>query len=174
MKRLTRFVLAAIVTVGTLAMLLALKTYADVTPSIAVNVQNAGPRQVEDTTERAVARDYAAAWQAMIKALDQNRTDILGPGFIGNANEKLAATIADQRKNGLRQQIVDRGHNVEAVFYSPEGSAMELHDTVQVQLQLMDGSKIVHSGEATIHYVVLLTAAENSWKVRVLEAVPSF
>jgi hypothetical protein len=45
---------------------------------------------------------------------------------------------------------------------------------VQVQLQLMDGSKTVHSGEATIHYVVLLTAAENSWKVRVLEAVPSF
>ena len=51
---------------------------------------------------------------------------------------------------------------------------MELHDTAQVQLELMDGSKVVHSEDATIHYVVLLTAAENSWKVRVLEAVPSF
>ena len=51
---------------------------------------------------------------------------------------------------------------------------MELHDTAQVQLQLMDGNKVVHSEEATVHYVVLLTAAENSWKVRVLEAVPAF
>lgn len=174
MKTTTRFVLASIVAMGLLAMLPALKTYADTTASISVNVQNAGPRQVEDTTERAVARDYAAAWQAMTKALNQNRTDLLGPSFTGNANDKLVATIADQRKNGLHQQIVDRGHNVEAVFYSPEGSAMELHDTAQVQLQLMDGNKVIHSEDATIHYVVLLTAAENSWKVRVFEAVPSF
>ena len=69
---------------------------------------------------------------------------------------------------------MDKGHKVEAVFYSPEGSAMELHDTAQVQLQLMDGSKVIHSEDATVHYVVLLTAAENSWKVRVLEAVPRF
>lgn len=174
MRTATRLVLASMLAVALIAMLPALKTYADTTPSIAVNVGNAGPRQVEDTTQRAVARDYAAAWQAMIKALDQNRTDLLGPSFIGNANDKLVATIEDQRKNGLRQQIVDRGHNVDAVFYSPEGSAMELHDRAQVQLQLMDGSKVIHSEEATIHYVVLLTAAENSWKVRVLEAVPSF
>lgn len=174
MRTATRLVLASMLAVALIAMLPALKTYADTPPSIAVNVGNAGPRQVEDTTQRAVARDYAAAWQAMTKALDQNRTDLLGPSFIGRANDKLVSTIEDQRKNGLRQQIVDRGHNVDAVFYSPEGSAMELHDTAQVQLQLMDGSKVIHSEEATIHYVVLLTAAENSWKVRVLEAVPSF
>jgi hypothetical protein len=129
---------------------------------------------VEDTTERAVSRDYAAAWQVMVDALKQNRTDILAANFIGNANDKLTAAIEDQRKNGLHQEIVDRGHQVDAVFYSPEGSAMELHDTAQVQLQLMDGTKVIHSQDATVHYVVLLTAAENSWKVRVLEAVPSF
>ena len=90
------------------------------------------------------------------------------------AQEKLVATIDGQRKNGLHQEIVDRGHTVDAVFYSPEGSAMELHDTAQVQLQLMDGTKVIHSEDATVRYVVLLTAAENSWKVRVLEAVPAF
>ena len=98
MKLLTRFVLPSILTVGLCFVLPVLKSYADVTRSISVNVQNAGPRQVEDTTERAVARDYAGAWQAMTKALDQNRTDVLGPSFIGNAKDKLAATIADAIK----------------------------------------------------------------------------
>jgi len=144
------------------------------TPSVSLNVANAGPRQVEDTTQRSVARDYAAAWQAMADALDQNRADLLATNFIGTADEKLTAGINDQQKTGLHQHIVDKGHRVDVVFYSPEGSAMELHDTVQLELQVMDGSKVIHSEDATVHYVALLTAAENSWKVRVLEAVPAF
>lgn len=148
--------------------------HADTQPKISLNVEKAGPRQVEDTTERSVARDYGAAWKAMAEALDQNRTDVLALSFTGNAGDKLAAAVSSQRKSGLHQRILDRAHKVEAVFYSPEGSAMELHDTAQVQVKLMDGSNVIHSEEATVHYVVLLTAAENSWKVRVLEAVPGF
>jgi hypothetical protein len=148
--------------------------FADSQPSISLNVQNAGPREVEDSTQRSVARDYAAAWKAMTEALDQNRTDLLALSFTGTANDKLTSSILEQRKSGLHQRIVDKGHNVSAVFYSPEGSAMELHDTAQVQLQLMDGANVIHSEDVTLHYVVLLTAAENSWKVRVLEAVPAF
>jgi len=174
MKLLPRLGLAFMMAISALTLPSAIQTYAAPPPSVALNVQNAGPRQVEDTTQRAVARDYAAAWQTMAEALKQNRTDVLAANFIGNANEKLVATIDGQRKNGLHQEIVDRGHTVDAVFYSPEGSAMELHDTAQVQLQLMDGTKVIHSEDATVRYVVLLTAAENSWKVRVLEAVPSF
>ncbi len=174
MKRLLPLSLAFVMVFSALILQPRLHTFAATQPSVALNVQNAGPRQVEDTTQRAVARDYAAAWQAMAEALKQNRTDGLGANFIGNAKEKLVATIDGQRKNGLHQEVVDRGHTVEAVFYSPEGSAMELHDTTQVQVQLMDGTKVVHSEDATVRYVVLLTAAENSWKVRVLEAVPSF
>ncbi|HTV64857.1 MAG TPA: hypothetical protein VMD98_04585 [Bryocella sp.] len=144
------------------------------TPSVSLNVANVGPRQVEDTTQRSVARDYAAAWQAMADALDQNRADLLAANFIGTADERLTAGINDQQKTGLHQHIVDKGHHADVVFYSPEGSAMELHDTVQLELQVMDGSKVIHSEDATVHYVALLTAAENSWKVRVLEAVPAF
>ena len=51
---------------------------------------------------------------------------------------------------------------------------MELHDTAQSKSQLMDGDKVIRSEDATLHYIALLTAAENSWKVRVLEAVPAF
>jgi hypothetical protein len=143
-------------------------------PSVAINVAKAGPRPVEDTTQKAVARDYASAWQAMADALDQNRADLLGANFAGTANDKLMATIQAQGRTGLHQRIIDRGHTVDAVFYSSEGSAMELHDTARLRLQLMDGDKIVHSEDATLHYVVLLTPAENSWKVRVLEVVPAF
>jgi hypothetical protein len=174
MKSLLRVTIAALLVAGMALILPHQQILADSQPSISINVQNAGPRQVEDTTQRSVARDYAAAWTAMTQALDQNRTDVLGANFTGTANDKLTTSVTEQRKSGLHQRLVDRSHNVQAVFYSPEGSAMELHDTAQVQLQLMDGSKVVHSEDATVHYVVLLTAAENSWKVRVLEAVPSF
>ncbi len=143
-------------------------------PPVNLNVSNTAPRKLEDTTQKAVARDYASAWHAMSEALDQNRADLLGANFIGTAGDRLTATVDEQRKTGLHQRFTDKGHNVEAVFYSPEGSAIELHDTAQLQIDLMAGSKVIHSEDATVRYVVLLTAAENSWKVRALEAVPSF
>ncbi len=143
-------------------------------PSIAINTEHAAPREIEDTTQRALSRDYATAWQTMTEALDQNRADLLSANFIGTADDKLTATIQQQTKAGLHQHITDQGHSVEAVFYSPEGSAIELHDTARLQIDVMDGGKVVHTENATVHYVALLTAAENSWKVRVLEAVPGF
>jgi hypothetical protein len=164
-----------------LAVVLALATFrfdlpvfAASAPEVTLNVQTAAPRQVEDTTEKAIARDYAAAWQAMTSALDQNRSDLLSANFIGTAGEKLSATIAAQRNAGLHQRLVDKGHKVDVVFYSPEGSAIELQDTAQLEVQLLDGDKVVHSEDATVRYVALLTAAADSWKVRVLEAVPAF
>ncbi len=143
-------------------------------PSVSLNAEHVAPRQVEDTTQRVVARDYAAAWQAMADAVDQNRADLLAAYFVGTADDKLTAGIEQQRKTGLHQRIVDKGHTVDVVFYSPEGSAMELHDTARLELQVLDGSKVIHSEDATVHYVALLTAAETSWKVRMLEAVPAF
>ncbi len=139
-----------------------------------LNVQNAAPRQVEDTTQKAIARDYAAAWQALGDALEHNRPALLAANFVGTAHEKLEQTISEQRKSGLHQRYVDKGHRVNAVFYSPEGSAIELQDTAALQIQVLDGDKVLHSEDVTVHYVALLTAAENSWKVRVLEAVPAF
>src|ERR1700722_3215400 len=103
MKLLPRLGLAFVMAISALTLPPRIQTYAAAPPSVALNVQNAGPRQVEDTTQRAVARDYAAAWQTMAEALKQNRTDVLGANFIGNANEKLIATIDGQRKNGLHQ-----------------------------------------------------------------------
>jgi hypothetical protein len=173
-KRLSQFcltlaVLAALVVLAPRARVLAASA-----PEVSLSVQNAAPRQVEDTTQRAVARDYAAAWQAMADALDRNQASLLQANFAGTALDKLTASIGDQRKAGLHQRFVDKGHRVEAVFYSQEGSAIELQDTVQLEVQLMDGDKVIHSEDASVRYIALLTAAENSWKVRVLQAVPAF
>ncbi|HLI64166.1 MAG TPA: hypothetical protein VKV05_12265 [Terriglobales bacterium] len=142
-------------------------------PAVTVSVEHARPRQVEDPTQKAVARDYAAAWQAMAEALDQNRTELLGANFIGAARRKLTATVAEQRKARLHQRITDQGHTVAAIFYSADGSAIELDDTAHLRFDLMDGNTVVHSQDGVVRYVALLTAAENSWKVRVLQAVPS-
>lgn len=147
--------------------------YAAALPAVTVSVEHAGPRQVEDTTQKAVTRDYAAAWQAMADALNENRSDLLDANFIGAADRKLAATVAEQRKTGLHQRITDQGHRVDAVFYSPDGSAIEIYDTAHLRVDLMDGNTVVHSQDGTVHYVALLTAAANSWKVRILQAVPA-
>lgn len=60
------------------------------------------------------------------------------------------------------------------LHYSPEGSAIKLQDTAELQIQVLDGDKVLHWEDVTIHYVALSKAAENSWKVRLLEAAPAF
>lgn len=174
-QRIARMLaLAAVVVVSAVAYHPAHQVRAAALPAVTVDIQGAAPREVEDTTQKAVARDYAAAWQALADALDQNRPELLAADFVGTSNEKLVNAITEQRRAGLHRRYVDRGHKVQAVFYSAEGSAMELRDTAQFQIQLLDGDKVVHSEDVTLRYVALMTAAENSWKVRVLESVPSF
>jgi hypothetical protein len=140
----------------------------------AIETSQAQPRQVEEATQQAIVRDYSKAWQNMTQALEQNRADLLGASFTGTARDKLAKAVADQKHEGLKRKYVDKGHRLEVIFYSLEGSALQLRDTAQVEVQLLDGSKVVHSEGVTLHYVALLTPTENSWKVRMLEAVPGF
>lgn len=144
------------------------------TVQVQLMTENAQPRQVEDATQAAVLRDYKSAWQNLASAMEQNRAELLDASFAGFAHDKLGKAIAEQKKNGLRRRYVDHGHKVEAVFYSYDGSALQLKDTANLEIQLMDGDKVVSSQPATIFYIVLMTPAENSWKVRDIEAVPSF
>jgi hypothetical protein len=141
-------------------------------PSVELNVSNAQPRQVEDVTEKAITRDYANAWKIMETALSENRTDQLGAGFSGIAQDKLEKRIEGQRASNLRTRIIDRGHKLEAIFYSPEGSALQVRDTAQLEIEYLDGSSVVHREQVTQKYLALLTVGEDRWKVRVLEEVP--
>ena len=83
----------------------------------------------------------------------------------------MKSRLEGQQKNGLRTRLIDRGHKLEAVFYSPEGSAMQLRDTAQLEIQVLNGGQVIHSEQTTLHYIALMTTAEDRWKVRLLEEV---
>lgn len=137
-------------------------------------VDKAQPREVEDTTQEAIVRDYASAWKVLEQTLGNNGDSGLALNFAGTALDQLQSRLDSQRKSNVRTRYVDRGHKLEAVFYSPEGSAMQLHDTAQVEIQTYDGGTLLSSQPVTLHYVVLMTTAEDRWKVRLLEGVPGF
>ncbi|MCI0348553.1 MAG: hypothetical protein L0Z53_03930 [Acidobacteriales bacterium] len=141
-------------------------------PKVELDAAAAQPRQLEDTTEVAIARDYSAAWKALATAMSENRSDALNAGFIGVARNNLGNAIEDQKKAGLRRRYTDRGHKLTAIFYSPEGSAMQLRDTAQYDLEILDGETVIDRQQLTEAYLVLMTVAEGSWKVRSLESLP--
>ena len=152
------------------ALPLAKRILADTKPAVHVDFSNAAPREVEDTTQKAVLRDYAAAWKGLSTALAQNSLAPLNENFTGFALNKLTQRVKAQQQNGLSTRILDHGHKVEAVFYSPDGSAIELKDTASLETQVLDGSNIIHSDQAQVHYYAVLTGAEDRWKVRLLES----
>lgn len=147
---------------------------ADSTPQVALNISKAGPRSVESLTERAVLRDYKFAWVNLEQALESNSTAPLSGLFAGTANQWLADAVNAQRRSGLSSRYLNQNHKVEAAFYAPEGDMIELHDTAEYDLQILDGAKTIHSEHATLHYVVLMTPGADRWVVRQLQAVPQF
>jgi hypothetical protein len=141
-------------------------------PQVQLDVSKATPRDVEDQTKDSVTRDYGKAWQSLEQALEDNRPDLLNADFAGYAQDHWLQTIKAQKAAGLSRHIVDRGHHVQVIFYSADGSAMQLRDTAQLEIQYRDGSKVIHSEKLSAQYLVLITPAENSWKVRVLQEIP--
>jgi len=85
-----------------------------------VNLQ--GPRPLEDQSKAAVVRDYIRAWQSFDAALGQNRPELLDADFVGTARDKLSDTIQQQAKLGIRSQYQDRSHDLQILFYSPDGN----------------------------------------------------
>lgn len=142
---------------------------ADTSNRFNFNAANVGPRNLEDQTQNAIKREYAAAWQNMNDALAQNRVDLVDKSFVGAERDQLLRQIDQQKKNGLSTKLDDRSHNVEFAFYSPEGTAIELHDTVALNQETLDGGKSVHSDSTTQKYVVIFTLVGDRWKVRTLQ-----
>ena len=151
---------------------LLLRTFADSKPGIEVNFDNAGPRQVEDTTQRAIVRDYSAAWQAIATALANNNPAPLRQNFAGFALDQLAQRVKDQQADGVKTRIIDHGHKVDAIFYSKDGSAMQLRDMASIETQVLEGETVIHSDQAQMQYFVVMTSTEDRWKLRVLESSP--
>lgn len=149
-----------------------LHSAADSKPNVQLNVANARPRALEDTTQNAVLRDYTAAWQAIATAFANNSTASLNENFTGLALEKLRQRVKDQQANGLHTRVIDHGHHVDAIFYSRDGSAVELRDTASLETQILDGNTVLHSENAQRQYIAVVTSAADRWQVRVLDEVP--
>ncbi len=166
--RLALLWLAAIATI-----LITAKVFAAETPKVTFDTQGAAPREVEEQTQQSIVRDYGKAWQTLAQALQTNHPELLTASFAGFARDDWEQAIKAQAKSGLSRKVVDHGHKLKVLFYSVEGSSMQLSDTAQLEIQYLDGSKVVHSEQVTAHYIVLVTPAENSWKVRLLQEVPA-
>jgi hypothetical protein len=141
----------------------------------AVHVEPAhlqGPRILQKQTETAAIRDYLRAWQSMRTAFDQNRSDLLDADFVGTAKDKLADTIQEQAKLGIRTRYQDRAHDLQIVFYSPDGLSIQLVDSVDYDVQIFDHDKLQTTQKAHARYIAVLTPAEVRWRVRVFQGGP--
>jgi hypothetical protein len=147
---------------------------ADPLPKVQLNADAIAPRPIEELTGKNITRDYAFAWQTLAQAMAQNQPQLLDSYFTGFAKNTFAQAIADQKSAGLQTRYIDHGHKVEAFFYSPNGDAMQLRDNAQLEIQLFDGSKMIHQEQVELHYLVIMTPAADRWVVRLLEAVPNF
>jgi hypothetical protein len=127
---------------------------------------------LQEQTGRAAIRDYLSSWQVLTTALEQNRADLLAPDFVGSAKDVLTATIQQQTALGISTHYQDRTHDLQLVFYSPEGLSIELTDNVEYDVQLLDHGRVTAVQHVSARYVVVLTPAEVRWKVRVFQGTP--
>ncbi len=147
---------------------------ADSSVGLQLDVSKAGPRAVESETEQVILRDYRFAWTSIAQALEVNTLDPLEGPFVGVAKKELQDRVSSQRRTGLSTHYREQNHKVQAVFYAPEGDVIELHDTAEYQVQVMDGNKPIHDEHVVAHYVVLMNPAADRWVIRQLQAVPKF
>jgi len=131
-----------------------------------------GPRPLQERTSNAAIRDYLESWKGMRAALDGNRAGLLDPYFIGTARDKLATAIQGQAAAGIHTRYQDTQHDLQIVFYSPEGLSIQLIDDVVYNQQIFDHTKEIGSHHMHARYVVVLTPAETRWKVRIFQVIP--
>lgn len=129
-----------------------------------------GPRDLQEQTAKAVVQDYLDSWKSMARALDQNRPDLLDRDFVGAAREKLVADIKSQKAANAHTTYRDRSHDVQILFYSPEGLSIELADNVEYDVQLVSGDKQLGTQHVTTRYIVVLTPSEVRWRVRIFQS----
>jgi hypothetical protein len=144
---------------------------ADSLPQVKLNADGIAPRPIEELTGHNVTRAYAYAWRDLAAASESNRADLLNDYFTGFAKDNFAERIADQRRTGVSIRYIDHGHNVKAFFYSPDGGEMQLLDNAQLEIEILDGGKVVHQETVAQTYLVLMTPGADRWYVRSLDPV---
>ena len=140
-------------------------------PEVHLDAHGLAPRAIEQLTGTTIARHYALAWRDLAGALESSRAEGLGEEFIGFAKNRLRQRIGDQQQTGVHVRIVDHGHHLKAVFYSSDGTAMQLFDEAQLEIQTFDGNQLLDTQKAPHEYMVLMTPGADRWYIRDLEEV---
>ncbi|MGD0910795.1 MAG: hypothetical protein ABR928_02810 [Terracidiphilus sp.] len=130
-----------------------------------------GPRELQEQTASAAIRDYLQSWQSLSAALKQNRSDLLSTYFAGTALDKLGETMQEQVRAGLSTGYKVSSHDIQIVFYSPEGLSIELTDTVEYDMKVLEHGKLIANQHMRTRYIAVLTPAVEQWKVRVFQAM---
>jgi hypothetical protein len=142
-------------------------------PTVRIESPNLqGPRPLNDQTKATIIRDYLQAWNSVGAAFQQNRADLLDRDFVGTAKDKLTDTIHDQVTMGISTRYLDQSHDLQIVFYSPEGLSIQLVDNVQYAVQIVDHGKPQAIQKTHARYVVVMTQAEVRWRIRIFQAEP--
>jgi hypothetical protein len=131
-----------------------------------------GPRPLQEQTATAAVHNYLEAWASFRSAFQYNNAELLDRDFVGTAEDKLSATIHQQNDLKIGTSYQDRSHDIQIVFYSPEGLSLELTDDVSYDVQVIDHDKPGGQQHMRAHYIVVMTPSETRWKVRVFQAVP--
>lgn len=161
-------------TLLTLAVLMlagSLSVHAQELPQVHLNAEGLAPRPIEQLTGTTVVRHYALAWQALDRALESNIPNGLADEFTGFAKDRLTKRVDEQAQVGLHLHIIDHGHQLKALFYSTDGTAMQLVDEVQLEIETYDGNKLLSTETSSHKYMVLMTPGADRWYVRDLEEV---
>lgn len=143
-------------------------------PSVRVEPLNLqGPRVLNDQTRNAVIKDYIEGWASLRKAMSDNRPDLLDRDFVGTAKDQLVDSIHQQVTSGMATRYLDRSHDLQIVFYSPEGLSVQLTDTVAYEVQLLSQGKVISTQQEQTKYVVVMTPSEVRWRIRILQGQSS-
>ena len=141
-------------------------------PRVVLSAESLAPRPIEQRTGEVITHDYSQAWRDLAVCLNNNRTELLNDYFAGEAKRRLTQRVHEQKRAGIRTHYVDHGHQVKAVFYSVNGGEMQLEDRAKLEVQILDGNKVIYSATNVETYLVLMTPGSDRWYVRFLESVP--
>jgi hypothetical protein len=149
----------------------AVSAFAADQPTVRIEPPNLqGPRPLQEQTAKAAIQDYLDSWTSLRDALEQNRPEVLDRDFIGTAKDRLASTIKEQSAAGVHAIYRDRSHDLQILFYSPEGLSIELADRVAYDVQVFDHDKSIGTEQVRTRYIVVLTPTETRWRVRIFQS----
>jgi hypothetical protein len=145
---------------------------AQTSPQVDLDADGLAPRPIEELTGTRIVQYYARAWHDLASALESSSANNLDEEFTGFAKDHFMRRIAEQKQTGVHIRITDHGHQLKAIFYSFDGTAMQLVDQAQLEIQTFDGGKLLDTQNATHQYMVLMTPGADRWYIRDLEEVP--